>query len=156
MTVSHVSHSIRTSGRNGEKMNSVTDLWLRPTDLSWHSPILTTIREEPVKNYRARSSAKLKTVEDKIEEAKKQKTKRSEQDEWNPAEWQPSSWSWQQPMTWTSSSSSSWQQWSSDQARLSVEIGNHRPIGVPQIKRVSVLDCDRRAHGSHHSHGCEE
>ena len=121
---------------------------------SWHFPILTTIREEPFKNFRARSSAKLKTMEDKIEEAKKQKTERSE-DAWNYAEWQPS-WSWQQPMTWTSSSSSSWQQWSSDQARLSVEIGNHQPIGVPQMKRVSVLDCDRRVHGSHHSYGSEE
>ena len=32
--------------------------------------------------------------------------------------------------------------------RVSVLIGNHQPIGVAQIKRVSILDCDRRAHGS--------
>ena len=39
--------------------------------------------------------------------------------------------------------------------RVSVLIGNHQPIGTAQIKRVSVLDCDRRVHGSHHSHGSE-
>ena len=38
-------------------------------------------------------------------------------DERNYADWQTSSWSWQQPITWTSSSSSSWQKWSSDQTR---------------------------------------
>ena len=26
-------------------------LWTRPTDLSWHFPILGTIRELPLKNY---------------------------------------------------------------------------------------------------------
>ena len=40
--------------------------------------------------------------------------------------------------------------------RVSVLIGNHQPIGVAQIRRVSVLDCDRRAHGSHHSYGSDE
>ena len=29
------------------------DLWLRPTDLSWHFPALVTIREMLPKNYRA-------------------------------------------------------------------------------------------------------
>ena len=37
-------------------------------------PILVTLREEPFMKYRANSSAKLQTKEDKIEEAKKQKT----------------------------------------------------------------------------------
>ena len=83
-------------------------LWSRPTDLSWHFPILMTFREEPFKTCRSRSSAKWKTKEDKIEEAKKQKFRRSD-DEWKYAEWQPSCWSWQQPMTWTSSSPSSCQ-----------------------------------------------
>ena len=55
-----------------------------------------TIREEPFKNNRSKSSEKWKTKEDKIEEAKK-KIKRSD-DEWNCADWQPSSWSWQQPI----------------------------------------------------------
>ena len=32
------------------------DPWSRPTDLSWHFPILMTIREEPFKIYRARST----------------------------------------------------------------------------------------------------
>ena len=107
-------YDVRQSGRVLELQNR--DLWLRPTELSWHFPILMTIREEPFKNYRSRSSAKLKTMEDKIEEAKKQKTKRSD-DEWNSAEWQPSSWSWQQPMTWALSSSCAWPEWSSDQTR---------------------------------------
>ena len=106
-------YEVRQSGRILELQNR--DLWLRPTDMSWHLPILITIREEPFKNYRSRTSEMWKAKEDKIEEVKK-KTKKGD-DEWNDAEWQPSSWSWQQPMTWTSSSSSSWQQWGSDQTR---------------------------------------
>ena len=98
-------YDVRQSGRFLELQNR--DLWLRPTELSWHFPILMTIREEPFKNYRSRSSTKLKTMEDNIEEAKKQKTKRSD-DEWNSAEWQPSSWSWQQPITWALSSPRAW------------------------------------------------
>ena len=113
-----------------------------------------TIREEPFKIYRARSSTKLNTKEDKTEEAKKQKTHRSN-DEWNSAERQPSSWSWQQPMTWASSSSSTWQEWSSDLTRECSD-WHHQQVGAAQVQRVSVLDCDRRAHGSHHSCGNEE
>ena len=104
----------RQSGRVLELQNS--DLWLRPTDVSWHFPILMTIREEPFKNNRSRTSEKWKAKEDKIEEAKKQKINRNN-DERSDADWQTSSWSWHQPMTWTSSLSSSWQQWSSDQTR---------------------------------------
>ena len=89
------------------------DLWLRPTDMSCRFPILMTIREEPFKNYRSRTSEKWKATEDKIEEAKKQKIKKND-DERSYANWQTSSWSWHQPMTWTSSS---WQQWSSDETR---------------------------------------
>ena len=107
-------YDIRQSGRVVELQNR--DLWLRPTDLSWHFPILMTIPEEPFKNYRSRTSEKWKAKEDKIEEAKKQKIKRSD-DERNYADCQTSSWSWQQPMTWTSSSSSYWQQRSADQTR---------------------------------------
>ena len=92
-------NDISQSGRVLELQNKD----LRPIDTSWHLPILITIREELFKNCR---SKKWKAKEDKIEEAKKQKIKRSD-DEWNYADWQPSSWSWQQPMTWTSSSSSS-------------------------------------------------
>ena len=115
-----------------------------------------TIREEPFKNCRSRLSAKWKIKEDKIEEAKKQKTKGSN-DEWNYAKWQPSSQSWQQPTTWTSSSSSAWREWNSDQKkRVSVLIGNHQTIAVAQTKRVSVLDRDRRVPGSLRSHGSEE
>ena len=46
-----------------------------------------TIREEPFKNFRSRTSEKWKEKEDKIEEAKK-KTKKVD-DEWNDAERQP-------------------------------------------------------------------
>ena len=112
-TVAPPDYEIRQSGRVLELQSR--DLWLRPTDMSLHLPIFLAIREEPFKNNRSRSSEKWTAKEDKIEEAKK-KTKKSV-DEWNYAEWQPSSWSWQQPMTWASSSSSSWQQWSSDQTR---------------------------------------
>ena len=69
-------YHIRQSGRVVELQNK--DLWLRPTDMSWHFPILMTIREEPFKNHRSRTSEKWKAKEDKIEEAKKQKIKRSD------------------------------------------------------------------------------
>ena len=101
-------YDVRQSGRVLELQNR--DLWIRPTDLSWHCPILVTIREEPFKNYRSRSSAKLKAREDKIEEAKKQKTQKSKDDEWKSARWPQSSWTWT-----TSSSSSAWREWSSDE-----------------------------------------
>ena len=100
---------IRQSGRVLELQNK--DLWLRPTDLSWHFPILATIREQPFKNYRSRTAEGWKAKKDKIEGAKKNKTKK-DGDEWNNAEWQPSSWSWQQSTICDPSSSSSWQQMS--------------------------------------------
>ena len=88
-------------------------LWLRQTDMSWHFPILQTIREEPSKTYRSTTSEKRKD-NDKIEEAKKQKIKRTD-DERRYADWP--SWSWHQSMTWTSSLSSWWQQCCSDETR---------------------------------------
>ena len=45
-------YDIRQSGSVVELQNR--DLWLRPTDMSWHFPILMTIREEPFKNHRSR------------------------------------------------------------------------------------------------------
>ena len=41
-------YDVRQSGILLELQNS--DLWLRPTDLSWHFPIFMTTREEPFKN----------------------------------------------------------------------------------------------------------
>ena len=61
----------RQSGRVLELQNR--DLWIRPTDLSWHVPILITIREMPSGNFLGRSLAKLEAREDQIEEAKNQK-----------------------------------------------------------------------------------
>ena len=46
----------RRCGRVLELQNS--DLWLRPTDLSRHFPILMTIREEPFQNCRSRTTEK--------------------------------------------------------------------------------------------------
>ena len=103
--------NVRQSGRFLELQNR--DIWIRPADLCWQITIIMTIREEPFKNYRSRPSARLKTMEDKIEEAKKQEKKRSD-DEWN-------------------------------YTRMEL-----------QTKRVSVLECDRRVPGSHHSCGSEE
>ena len=67
----------------------------------------------------------------------------------------PSSWSWQQPMTWASSSSSSWQQWSSDQMR-------ERSDWQPSANWSNSDQSRERARlrssvpGSHHSYGSEE
>ena len=49
------------------------DLWIRPTDLSLHFPILVTIRELPFTNYRGRSIARLEARD----EAKKQRTQKN-------------------------------------------------------------------------------
>ena len=54
-------------------------------------------------------------------------------------------------MTWTSSVSSSWQQWS-----VSVLIGNHQLIRAARTKRVSVLNGDHRVPGSRRCHDSEE
>ena len=101
---------VRQPGRVLELQNR--DFGIRPTDLSWHFPILVTIREMPFKNYRAKSPAKLKVREDKIKEAKKQKIPKNNDEVWNPTRWKYSSWTWT-----TSSSSSAWREWSPDEAR---------------------------------------
>ena len=103
-------YDVRQSGR-GLKLQH-RDLWLRPTDLSWHFPTLVTIREMPFKTYRGRSSEKSKAGENKIEESNKQKTLKNSDEEWNSTRWKYSSWTWT-----TSSSSSAWQEWSSDETR---------------------------------------
>ena len=83
--------------------------------MSWHFPVLVSIREEPFSNYLSRTAEKWKAKEDKIEEVKKKKKKTKKgNDGWNAAKWQPSSWSWQQTTTCALSSSSSWQQMRSD------------------------------------------
>ena len=46
-------YDARQSGRVLELPNR--NLWIRPTDLSWHFPILVTIREMPSRNYRGKS-----------------------------------------------------------------------------------------------------
>ena len=81
-------YDVRQSGRVLELQNR--NLWIQPTDLSWHFPILVTIREMPFKNYLGKSSEKLKAREEKIEEVKK-KTKRGE-NEGSDTELKPSSW----------------------------------------------------------------
>ena len=67
----------------------------------------------PFRNYRGRSSEKLKTREDEIEEVKKQKTLKIRDEDWNSAKWKQT-WTW---TTVSSSSSSTWREWSSDQTR---------------------------------------
>ena len=63
-------YEVRHSGRVLELQNR--DLWTRLTDLSWHIPIIVTVRELPFKNYRGRSLAKLEARD----EAKKHKTQK--------------------------------------------------------------------------------
>ena len=98
-------YDVRQSGRVLELQSR--NLWIRPTDLSWHCPILVTIREMHFRNFRGWSLAKLKAREDKIEEAMKQKTLKNREEDWNSAKWKQSSWTWT-----TSSSSSAWREWS--------------------------------------------
>ena len=49
-TVAPQDYDIRQSGRVPQLQNS--DLWLRPTDLSWHFHILMTVQEQSFKNIR--------------------------------------------------------------------------------------------------------
>ena len=49
------------------------DLWIRPTDVSWHFHLLVTIRELPFKNDRGRAMANMEARD----EAKKRKTKKN-------------------------------------------------------------------------------
>ena len=74
-------YDVRQSGRVLELHNG--DLWIRPTDLSWHFPILITIREMPFRKYRGRSLAKLEAKD----EAKKQKSLKNREKGWNSARW---------------------------------------------------------------------
>ena len=67
-----------------------------------------------IKNYRARSPAKLKVKEDKTEEASIQKTRKNSDEEWKTTRWNYSSWAWTAS---SSSSSSAWQEWNSDETR---------------------------------------
>ena len=67
-------YDVRQPGRVLELQNS--DLWLRPTDLSWQFHILMTIREEPFKNYCSRTAEKWKA---KFQEAQKQKIKKNDE-----------------------------------------------------------------------------
>ena len=60
--IAHQDDGIRQSGRVLELQNR--DLWIRPTDLSWHSPFLVTIREFPFANYQGRSLAKLEAKDE--------------------------------------------------------------------------------------------
>ena len=61
-------YEVRQSGLVLELQDK--DLWIRPTDLSWHYPILLTTRELPFTNYRGRSIAILEARD----KPKKQKT----------------------------------------------------------------------------------
>ena len=76
--------------------------------LSWRFTILVTTRELPFKNDWCRSLAKLEARD----EAKKQKSQKNKKEDWDTAGWNQSSWTWT-----ASSSSSTWHEWSPDEAR---------------------------------------
>ena len=99
---------VRQSGRDLELQKK--DLWIRPTDLSSYLTILVTIREAPFQEFRGRSSEEMKAREEKIEGTKKHDTLKNWDEDWNSTRWQQSSWTWT-----TSSSSSAWRKWSSDE-----------------------------------------
>ena len=135
-------YDARQSGRVLELQHR--DLWIRPTDLSWHFPVLVTIREMPFKNYRGRSPAKLKVREDKIEEAKKQKTRKIEARKWNSATWKHSSWTWT-----TSSSSSAWQEWSSEVSRERTNWQSADWDSSDQVRKVTTWQSHFSWHRGH-------
>ena len=63
------------------------DLWIRPTDLSWHFLILVTIREVPFLEFLWRVTRELES-----QRGQRQKTLTNRDDEWNSARWKQSSW----------------------------------------------------------------
>ena len=65
------------------------------------------------RNYRGRSSGKLKVREDEIEEVKNQNTLKNKDEDWNSVK-RKQTWTW---TTISSSSSSAWREWRSDQTR---------------------------------------
>ena len=54
-------YEVRQSGRVLELQNK--DLWIRPTDLSWHFAILVIIRELQFKKFRGKSSANVEAMD---------------------------------------------------------------------------------------------
>ena len=134
-------YDVRQSGRVLELQSS--DLWLRPTDLSWHFPVLMTIREEPFKDYRSRTSEKWKA---KFEEAKKQKVKKTMMDGVMPTGKHHLSHGTNLHLGNNGVRTK----------RVSALIGKPQLIGAAQIQRVNVPNGDHRVPGSHHSHGSEE
>ena len=103
-------YDVRQSGRVLKLQHR--NLWLRPTDLSWHFPTLVTIRGMPFKNYRARSPAKLKVRERTRSKKPRNRRFRRIVMEKDSTRWKYSFWTWT-----TSSSSSAWQEWSADETR---------------------------------------
>ena len=79
----------------------------------WALPYSFDYSWESFRNYRGRSSEKLKGREDEIEEVKKHKTLKIRDEDWNSAKWKQT-WTW---TTVSSSSSYAWREWSSDQTR---------------------------------------
>ena len=102
------------------------DLWIRPTDLSWHFPILGTVREEPLSNYRLRTAEEWKAKEEKLEEVNKERTKKGGGD-WNDAHHHLPS-----PHLRPGNRRA-------QRRRASEPIGKHGPIGQAQTQRASVL-----------------
>ena len=101
---------VRQSGRVLELQNR--DLWIRQTDLSWHFPILVTIRECPsriIVEGHPRSWRPERTRSKKSRSRRLKKKKRRL--EFSQME---QTWTW---TTASSSSSSAWREWSSDQTR---------------------------------------
>ena len=86
-----------------------SDLWLKEKDTDWHLPILVTLRESPLRNWRQRSeAAQAKRDQDKLDH--KAKVEREKQERL--AKKQAKQWTWARP--WQSAWQSTWnweEQW---------------------------------------------
>ena len=122
-----------------------SDLWLRPRDLSWHFPILMTIREI---GNRRKVDGQRRT---RPKSSRSRRCRKTMMDRFMPTgrhhlghvtNQRPG-----HPPLGDAGDRTK---------RTGVLTGSHHLIGTARIKRVSVPNGDHRAPGTHRSHGSEE
>ena len=88
---------LKTSSSERAKLFSADDMWLMPQNVSWHRPLVITIREKITASKRGRSDAGKRKRDEKWNQKKSKTT-------WN---------TWQQPdrASGGSTASGSWQTW---------------------------------------------
>ena len=61
----------------------IRDFWTRPTDLSWHYPVLGIIRETPFKNFRWKVIREVEGQRGRNRGSQEKKNMKSRDEDWN-------------------------------------------------------------------------